>query len=942
MKRKLIVSISVLISSALIAGCSSTPDDHTTLDSLENRSIKIDTSRPSNADLGTAISAYESIIETKDEKLSIKAMRNLADLEMQRIDLMRETDQGHLIDENSYEKAIKWYREILVNYPDYSQREEVLYNLARAYEENDQIEKTLKVLSIISRDYPRSKRTIETAFRRGELLFQIGRFREAEVAYAEVVSIGRGTPFHEQAMFKYAWSIYRQDRCVDSLSAFFALLDRKLNRDAKPSELKNFSFLSKAELELVNDSFRAVNLCITTEGGPKALNNYLAKQPPRIYEFMLYERLAEYYQKQRLPEQAAEALSSFTERAPWHPYALLYHNNAIDIYIQLNLRDKIIPAKTKYIDDYENLRKRWSNTNHNSYFDFLIRSDEETQRILEGHFERHLFDVAEYHHAAAQKSESALDYKIAIEWYRRYLKHFPDGERSPEINFLLAEALFEDRQYIAAAREYERTAYNYGEHEKAVTAGYAALAAYEEHTKTQKVKKWSQLGTQSALTFARTFRDDPRAPAVLSKAADELYKADKTHSAIIAAETLLNRYPKAKKEHRRLALIVLANIQFDQSEYEVAELFYTELNSLIDRNDPLAEEIPERIAAAIYKQAEHFRQQGALRSAIEHFDRLLKSAPTSTIRPIAEFDIATAYIQLNEWETALEYLKDFKAHYPAHQLVKEVEEKIAIGYLQLERPVEAAAALEGIAAGMEPEAQREAFWQVAELYEKGGEPVKAATSFVRYADTFPSPLEPAIEALYKAALAYRNAGQEKYYFVQMEKIYALDNNGGDERTPRTRYLAAKGVFELVEPHYQRYESIRLVEPIRTNMQLKNKFMKETLAQYNKAIDIGVAEYTTASTFRIAHMYADFSKKLMESERPSNLNELELEEYEIMLEEQAFPFEEKAITLHEANLTYLRDGVFNEWTQKSMQSLAQLMPGRYQRSEYKDVAAPSLY
>ena len=926
----------------LLWGCSSTPVEQETLGSLSQRTVKIDTSKPFNADIGTAISAYEGILQEKDSKLSLKAMHNLADLEMQRIDMMVENNEAHLINEKSYDKAIKWYREILLNHPKYPEREQILYSLARAYEQSGNIEKTLNALKIILRDYPRSSRAIETGFRRGELLFQIGRFREAEVAYAGVVTVGRGTPFHEQALFKYAWSIYRQDRCVDSLNAFFVVLDLKLNRNAKPSELNDLSFLSRAELELVNDSFRAVNLCFTSEGGAKALNRYLAKKPPRIYEFILYKRLAKHYLKQMLPHQAAETLSSFTERAPWHPYSLLFQDEAIDIYTRLALTEEILPGKRTYVEHYEKLQERWGTTTHSNYFEFLIRSDENTQKKLLDRFEVHLHDLAEYYHARAQKTGATPDYKIAIDWYKRYLKYFPKTEKSPNVNFLLAEALFEDKQYLLAAREYERTAYEYDEHENANTAGYAALAAYEEYSKAHRNKGWAQTATQSALTFSRTFRKDPRAPEVLAKAADELYQAGKIHSAVIAAETLLNRYPRSDRKYRRMALIVLANTQFEQSEYEVAELFYLELQAIIKKGDPLEKEISERIAASIYKQAEYFRKQGVMRGAIEHFQRLIKSAPNSTIRPIAEFDIATTYIQLNEWESAMAYLNTFKKRNPNHRLIKEVNEKIAIGYMQLERPIEAASALEGLAEDMGPDARREALWQVAELYDEGGEPMKAAASYVRYADTFSSPLEDAIEALYKAAVIYRKAGQERNYFVQMEKIYTQDHAGGAERTDRTRYLAAKGVFELAEPHFKRYAKVRLVEPIRKNMQLKNKLMKQTLKEYNKAAEIGVAEFSTAATFRIADMYADFSRKLMDSDRPSSLNEEELEQYEIMLEEQAFPFEEKAIALHENNLTYLREGLYNDWIIKSINALAELMPAFYLRNEYHDVAAPSLF
>ena len=37
---------------------------------------------------------------------------------------------------------------------------------------------------------------------------------------------------------------------------------------------------------------------------------------------------------------------------------------------------------------------------------------------------------------------AASDSFQAASWYRLYLKHFPQGEDAPHINFLLAEALF--------------------------------------------------------------------------------------------------------------------------------------------------------------------------------------------------------------------------------------------------------------------------------------------------------------------------------------------------------------------------------------------------------------------------------------------------------------------------------------------------------------------
>jgi hypothetical protein len=83
---------------------------------------------------------------------------------------------------------------------------------------------------------------------------------------------------------------------------------------------------------------------------------------------------------------------------------------------------------------------------------------------------------------------------------------------------------------------------------------------------------------------------------------------------------------------------------------------------------------------------------------------------------------------------------------------------------------------------------------------------------------------------------------------------------------------------------------------------------------------------------MAETYFDFSRSLAESERPTDLEPAELQEYEQALDEEAFPFEEKAINVHEKNIELLHAGVFNEWTEKSLDRLAKLVPGRYAKDE----------
>ena len=103
---------------------------------------------------------------------------------------------------------------------------------------------------------------------------------------------------------------------------------------------------------------------------------------------------------------------------------------------------------------------------------------------------------------------------------------------------------------------------------------------------------------------------------------------------------------------------------------------------------------------------------------------------------------------------------------------------------------------------------------------------------------------------------------------------------------------------MAEPVFEAYRKVQLVEPLAKKLKLKKAKMEEALKAYEVAADYGVADVTTAATYRIATVYRDFGKALMTSERPKKLSKLELEQYNVLLEEQADPFEEKAIELHE--------------------------------------------
>jgi hypothetical protein len=139
---------------------------------------------------------------------------------------------------------------------------------------------------------------------------------------------------------------------------------------------------------------------------------------------------------------------------------------------------------------------------------------------------------------------------------------------------------------------------------------------------------------------------------------------------------------------------------------------------------------------------------------------------------------------------------------------------------------------------------------------------------------------------------------------------------------------------LAEQLYSEFATVQLLQPFEASLQAKQQLMDAVIQALNGLVEYEIAEVTAAATFYIAETYFEFSRALMESQRPDDLQAAELAEYELVLEEEAFPFEERAIAMHEQNLGLLHDGVYNSWTTRSLGELAGLVPGRYARGELR--------
>jgi len=820
-------------------------------------------------------------------------------------------------------EAIETYRKILETYPNYERNDQVLYQMSRAYDEIGQPDEAMKVMDRLVAEYPYSRYIDEVHFRRGEYYFVRKKYMDAESAYGAIITMGSTSSYYELALYKLGWALYKQEFYEEALHQYMAMLDYResIGYDFDEAYEEN-------EEHRVADTFRVVSLSFSNLGGPEVVDEYFSDYGHRSYADKIYGNLGEFYFSKLRYEDAASVYKSFINHNPYHRVSPHFSMRIVEIYGEAGFPKLVVESKKEFATRYAVDAEYWH------------RFDIEDSPEVVGFLKTNLTDLANHYHALYQEpafeDEKPQSFAEAQRWYGQFLYSFPSDEDTPKVNYQLADLLLENRNFGEAALQYERTAYEYGTHEQASAAGYAAIYAYREDLKVAtgaRTLEVKQATVDSSLRFAETFPEHEQAPVVLGAAADDLYEMKNFPLAIDSAQKLIDRYPGSDSELLRSAWAVVAHSSIDLAEYQDAENAYKNVLALTPPDHESRAAVIDGLAASIYKQGEQANLLEDYRAAANHFLRIKQLAPTSDIRSIAEYDAAAALMKLEDWTMASGVLEEFRSTHPEHELNAEATKQLAYIYREDGQTARSAAEHERIAAeATDPVLSREALLTAAEMYDEVNVLDDAVRVYEQYVNEYPRPLDFAMEARNRLSEIFKADLDYERYYTQLNDIIDADREAGADRTDRSRYLAAKAALVLAEQSYKRFADLKLVQPFEDSLAEKQLRMDVAMASFEALVDYEVAEVTAAATFYLAEIYFEFSAALLDSERPDGLSEAEKVDYEMVIEEEAYPFEERAISVHEENFELLSVGVYNPWVQKSLDKLAVLMPGRYAKNE----------
>ncbi len=898
------------------------PDPNDTIADLKGEKLEL-RDQPSVADSASlARQQYRSFLDAGDghPALQLEAMRRLADLS---VAAAEEADAEGIADPAFLNEAIALYEKLLEDPTANAERDALLYQLARARELTGDTPGALAALDVLVSSEADSNFYDEGEFRRGEILFVAKQYREAELAYAAVIRAGDSSRYFQQALYKHGWALFKQGIHEESLPSFMAVLDHRLADEPDPAAaLEN---MSRPERELLDDTFRVMSISFSYMDGPDTLDAMLDQRGETSYTSLLYSGLGNLYLDKERFSDAAASYAAFVAREPTDTDAPVLQQQVIEAYTLGRFPSLVLEAKRDYVRLYG--------------FDtpFWVARQRDDYAVVVSALKDHLSDLAGYDHALAQADGSVEAYERAAGWYRRYLDYFPEDPDSAQRSFLLAEIYQELDRYGDATVQFLDAAYAYGPHEQAAEAAYAAVLAARLHADQLDgalLTAWQDRIVTESLRFADSFPGHPEEAPVRTKVAEELFAAGELEQAVQVAGLVVTMQPPAAMELERTAWRVIAHSEFDLSRYAAAEQAYRRLQQLPLEKPEEGQEIQARIAASVYRQGEQARDAGNVEEAVAQFMRVADTVPDSDIAPTAMYDAAALLISSERWEAAVPVLERFQSEFPEHKFDDDVTQKLAVTRQAAGQAGPAAMEYERVArlASVEPEVQREALWEAAELYgvaERAADQRRALASIV---SRFPAPLSESIEARLQLADLAGEAGDVQDRWRWLDDIIAADAQAGAQRSSRTMTLAARASLERALPARDAYNAARLTSPLKDSLPVKKQRMEQALAAFGKAADYGVDEVVTAATYEIAELYFGLGQDLMASDRPPGLDELELEQYEILLEEQAFPFEEQAIDIYTTNASRATAGVFDEWVQRSYQRLAELVPARYAKPE----------
>ncbi|MCW8901687.1 MAG: tetratricopeptide repeat protein, partial [Gammaproteobacteria bacterium] len=862
----------------------------------------------SKTDIRKAYSDYLKFA-SKNDSSRLDAINRLAELEFELSSKLQKenenlaTTRNDELDDRLYherlDKTIELLSTSLKDYPNAKGNAKVLYQLAKAYDHKGDNGNSEKTLSILVKKYPKSPYYVEAQFRLAETHFSRKNYVKAEDTYTDIIGSQKNNIFYEKALFKRGWARFKQEYYLEAVDDYLAAVDYH--------NFDEYEELSDSQLEQFNEYFRAVGLSFSYLGGAEPLNEYFKNNPSFKYIYYSYSHVSDIYLKQQRYSDAVDTLKYFIANNKTSENIPASYLKIIAIWKDSGFA-KNATKEIEYL---------YKNYHPDSQYWLTHKSNGKIYKKVTSDLKENILLASSYFHKLYQETQKEVYFGDADKWYKRYIQYYKSQARKDDLYYQYASLLATHKQYFDALKYYELAAYD-GDIILNKNAAYATIVLsdkiYKSTVSEKNKKDMLNKHVKYATLYTQLYTNSKRSSEIILHATELAFQTQQFNKAIELADSIPGKIISASNTK---ANIIKAHSYFNLAQYGNAEAAYFSALSSKHISNKTKTTLSDKFALSIYKQAEQSNKEGKIDDAIEHYVRISSIVPSSSISATGFYDAIALSMKNKLWDISIKNIHYFQKLYPGHKYHSDISKKLSIAYLNSNQSIKAAQEFEKIS-GFEKnkDVKIAALWQAAELYESKNDIPSAIRSYEKYASSYKNPFPQYMESMNKLTALYTILKDNKKTIYWNNEIIRADKKTIDKyKTDRTRYITSFSSLKLAQFEHEKFTQQKLILPLKLSLRKKKYAMQKAVKFYGQASKYGIAETATESTYAIADIYKSFSKDLLTSQRPKGLSGEELEQYVILLEDKAFPFEDKAIEFYEANMSHIKDGVYNKWVKE---------------------------
>lgn len=368
-----------------------------------------------------------------------------------------------------HKNSISQFRYVIDNYSISPYCGASHYSLAWCYNDLEQVDSAITHMKKVVQDFPESPHAPQAWMYCGEFYFDRADLEQAANCYQAVMKYPESEWF-DKALYKLAWSQYRQSNPHKAISSFLALVDLGENQP------NGHSLLEKESLDYIAISFSETD--IVGENGLVRANAFAKKLNRDNQGYQILHRLANVYRNQGRFDIAEKTYNIILNDYKNNPKNPVVESELVSVMENRLSPEKLDKLKVSFFEKYHS-KGSWANTQTDS--SVISEADSVANKFL--------YEAAiSYHQLALQKGKSA-NYISALKTYRTFIDNYPLSPQTNECHYNLAEILFSTGDYYKAAEEYIAVSKLYHESKYRETAAWNAVVAAQNFLKEEQSGK---------------------------------------------------------------------------------------------------------------------------------------------------------------------------------------------------------------------------------------------------------------------------------------------------------------------------------------------------------------------------------------------------------------------------------------------------------------------